>query len=254
MNHPSRSQQSQQSQSPAVEAERLREVFAEVAYDVTPSAVPIAAIAREGRRRRRRRTAAVLGAACGVLLVPLAVVVLRQGVPAGPGEREQVTPPAASVSPTPSVSMPHAGKVRVVTPGERVEVSPGTKIWLTEDGKHWTEPDQPTQFRSVTDGNLDLSSPGVSLQESGREDGVSFLSGIFYGEGEPALVKIETVAGDIDGTALTLAGEPGWGVWYAEVKVPEATTSSSDSQGGVTERVTVYDSAGGVIASQDFSS
>ncbi|MFF1677457.1 hypothetical protein ACFVYG_15605 [Streptomyces sp. NPDC058256] len=251
MNHPSRSQQHR---SPVAEAERLREALAEVAYDVTPSVVPIAAIAREGRRRRRRRTAAVLGAACGVLLVPLAVVMLRGGVPDGQGEREQVTPPAASVSPSPSVSMPHAGNVRVVTPGERVTVSPGTKIWLTEDGKHWTEPDQPTQFRSVTDGNLDLSSPGVSLQESGREDGTVFLSGIFYGPGEPALVEIRTAAGDIDGTALTLAGEPGWGVWYAEVKVPESVRSSSDFLGGVTERVTVYDSAGGVIASQEFSS
>lgn len=247
MNHPSRPQ------SPVTEPERLREAFAEAALDVTPSVVPIAAIERAGRRRSRRRRAAVLGAACGVLLVPLAVVVLREDMSAGQGESERVTPPAASAGPTPSVSMAHAGKVRIVTPGERVEVSPGIEIWLTEDGKHWSEPDQPTQFRSVNDGNLDLSSPGVSIQES-VHDGVSFLSGVFYGPGEPARVEVRTVAGVVDGTALTLAGEPGWGVWYAEVKVPESETPSSVSPVGVTERVTVYDSAGAVIASQESAS
>ncbi|MFI6336003.1 hypothetical protein [Streptomyces sp. NPDC050535] len=244
MNRPSRSQ------SPPAEAERLREAFAEAALDVTPSVVPMAAIERAGRRLKRRRRAAVLGATCGVLLAPLAVVVLQGGI--SPDESERVAPPAGSSGPSPSVSAERAGKVRVVTPGERVEVSPGTEIWLTEDGKHWSEPDQPTQFRSVTDGNLDLSGPGVSLQESGQEGGVSFLSGVFYGQGEPARVDIETVAGDIDGTALTLAGRPGWGVWYAEVKVPESVTSSSDPPTGVTEKVTVYDSAGGVIASQEY--
>ncbi|MFE9765359.1 hypothetical protein ACFYPC_12650 [Streptomyces sp. NPDC005808] len=239
-------------QRPVVEPEGLREAFAEAALDVTPSAVPIAAIERAGRRRKRHRRAAVLGAACGVLLLPLAVVVLREDVASGQGESERVTPPAASAGPTPSPSVAHAGKVRIVTPGERVEVSPGTEIWLTEDGKHWSEPDRPTQFRSVSDGNLDLSSPGVSVQESGHDD-VYFLSGIFHGAGEPARVEVRTVAGDIDGTALTLAGEPGWGVWYAEVQVPESRTPSSDSLTGVTESVTVYDSAGGVLASQELA-
>ncbi|MFC7258803.1 hypothetical protein [Streptomyces lutosisoli] len=238
---------------PAAEAERLREVFTEAAYDVTPSAVPLASIEREGRRRVRRRRTAVLGAACGALLVPLAVVVvLRDGAASGPGEH--VRPPAASAgstSPSPSAPAP-AGKVRVVTPGERVRVAPGTKIWLTEDGKHWLEPGAPgAQFRSVTDGNLDMSSPGVSLQQSG--DGNSyFLSGIFHGTGEPARVEVKTAAGDRAGTALTLAGKPGWGVWYLVMKVPDSVTSA-DSVLGITRRVTVYDSAGGVIASQEFA-
>jgi hypothetical protein len=244
MNHPFRSPR------PPAEADRLREVFAEAAYDVTPSAVPLAAIEREGRRRRRRRGSAVLGAACGVLVVPLAVVVLRDGTAAGPGE--WVKPPAASAgTPSPSPSVP-AGRVRVVTPGERVQVAPGIKIWLTEDGKHWLEPGAPgAQFRSVSDGNLDMSRPGVSLQESGQ-DGSYFLSGIFHGRGEPARVEVETTAGEGNGTALTLAGRPGWGVWYLRTKVPDSVTSASGVT-GVTKRVTVYDSAGGVIANQEFA-
>jgi len=197
-----------------------------------------------------------------VLLVPLAVLLTREGGSPGPGVGERVTSPASSDRPRPSPStdstdstdsIEDAGKVRVVTSGERVEVSPGTEIWLTKEGKHWSEPDLPDQFRSVVDGNLDLSSPGVTLQGSGQANGVSFLSGIFYGEGEPARVTIETVAGDVNGTALTLAGKPGWGVWYVEVKVPDSVQSSMDALSGVARRVTVYDSAGEVIASQEFS-
>jgi len=246
MNRPFRSPR------PPAEAERLREVFAEAAYDVTPSAVPLAAIEREGRRRRRRRRTTVLGAACGALLVPLAVVVLRDGASSRPGER--VRPPAASADTTSPAPSAPAGKVRVVTSGERVQVAPGTKIWLTEDGKHWTEPGAPgAQFRSVADGNLDLNRPGVSLQQSGEGDGY-FLSGIFHGKGEPARVEVKTVAGDLNATALTLAGKPGWGVWYVTVKLPESATSatSANTMAGVTKRVTVYDSAGGVIASEEF--
>ncbi|MGQ4384705.1 hypothetical protein [Streptomyces sp. SAS_270] len=239
----------------------VREVFTDVANDVTPSAVPLAAIEREGRRRRRRRST-VLGAACGVLLVPLAVVVLRGGEGGGSGAGTAEKGTRVSSSPTqtrdasPSPSVP-PGKVRVVTPGERVRVAPGTRIWLTRDGKHWTEPGAPEpQFRSVSDGNLDISVPGVSLQES-SEGGTHFLSGIYYGGADAARVRIETRAGEVNGTVLTLAGKQKWGVWYASVKerdTPSSTSSSSaPSTTGFTERVTVYDSAGVVIASQDFS-
>ena len=242
------------------EAVLVREVFAEAAYDVTPSAVPLAAIEREGRRRRSRRRATVLGSACGVLLVPLAVVGLRGGDGDGGGAGETGTRVTASpaetgdASPSPSVA---AGKVRVVTPGERVQVAPGTKIWLTEDGKHWTEPDTPgPQFRSVTDGNLDTSEPGISLQESGQ-GGMYFLSGIYYGgSADAARVQIKTAAGDVDGTVLRLAGRHKWGVYYAMVKqgAMPTPTSSADAMPDFTERVTVYDSTGGVVASQDFRS
>ncbi|AVH57563.1 MULTISPECIES: hypothetical protein [Streptomyces] len=244
MNHPFRSPH------PPAEAERLREAFARAAYEISPSAVPLAAIEREGSARRRRRRTAVLGAACGALLVPLAVVVLRDGASAGPSDH--VKPPVASAATTsPSPSVP-AGKVRVVTPGERVQAAPGFTIWLTEDGKHWLEPGAPgTQFRSVTDGNLDLTRPGVSLQQSGDDDRY-FLSGIFHGKGEPARVEVRTVAGDFNGTALTLAGRPGWGVWYLVAKLPESATSAN-TMTGVTESITVYDAKGGVIADEDFS-
>lgn len=71
---------------PSVEAERLREVFGEAAYDITPSAVPLTAIERAGRLRKRRRTATVVGSACALLVLPVAVVALREVVASGSAE------------------------------------------------------------------------------------------------------------------------------------------------------------------------
>ncbi|MEU6365218.1 hypothetical protein ABZ876_05625 [Streptomyces sp. NPDC046931] len=225
---------------------QLREALAESAYGITPSGPPLAAIERHGRRIRRRRRTAVLGTGCGLLLVPLAALALR----GTHGDAGRVMPPAASASASPSVGV---GKVRVVTPGERVAAAPGTRLWLTPDGLHWTEPDAPVQFKSVTDGNIALDRPGIETRTYGS-NGDRFLFGTYHGKGEAARVRIETVGGDIEGTALTLAGSPGWGAWYATVKLPSAALdklSKDPTLDDGTRRVTVYDAVGGVIARTD---
>ncbi|MGY4920772.1 hypothetical protein ACWD9K_37525 [Streptomyces sp. 900116325] len=71
-----------------------------------------------------------------------------------------------------------ASSVRVVAPGERVQAAPGVQLWLTKEGKHWSTPIQADQFRSVIDGNFDLSQPGVSLQAEPIR-GRYFPSGIY---------------------------------------------------------------------------
>ncbi|MFF7883506.1 hypothetical protein ACH40F_22310 [Streptomyces sp. NPDC020794] len=219
---------------PSAESEPLREVFAEAAYDVTPSAVPLAAIERAGRRRRRRRTAAVAGSACALLVVPLAVVALREAVSPESGDGRVASPSALPMA-----------TVRVVTAGERVEVAHGIKIWLTEDGAHWSSPaDSGPLFSSVKDG---ADEPGVTVQQEGAGDWGYFLSGVYRGKREAARVEIETTAGQVAGTALTLAGGPHWGVWYAMVSAPKPVAPGRPVD--VTRRVTVYDAAGGVTAS-----
>ncbi|MFD6294861.1 hypothetical protein ACFWFU_08655 [Streptomyces sp. NPDC060235] len=239
MNHSSRSARA------SAEAERLREVFAEAGQDLTPSAVPLRAIERAGRRRLRRRRAAVLGAACGGLLVPLTLFGLRDG--SGPDPARSVKPsPSRTASASPSPSAP-APTVRTVAPGERVRVAPGIRIWLTQEGKHWSEPDLPDQFRSAVDGNLDLTRPGLSLQSSGQDDGRVFYSGIFYGPGTPSRVEMTTDAGPVAAVGLTLPGRPGWGVWYALTERP-ASADGQDDPADIVPKVTVYDAKGRVIA------
>ncbi|MDG5801559.1 hypothetical protein P9869_02545 [Streptomyces ossamyceticus] len=246
---------------------RLREVFAEAAYDIAPPPLPLEAIRRDGRRRLLRRRAAALSTGCGLLLLPLLVLAFR---PDGPAESVRPMAPPASApaatrsSPAPSEpppSEPPAGHVRVLAPGERVTAEDGSEFWLTREGKHWVTPEPEPgatpmeEFRSVVDGNLDTSEPGISLQGSGTAAGGYLVSGLFYGV-RTAAARVEIRAYDgtaINGTVLRLRGDTSWGVWYGRVKVPEETARSLDFEDPV-HKVTVYDGDDEVIAEMDFGS
>ncbi|MFI1293746.1 hypothetical protein ACH4VM_35855 [Streptomyces sp. NPDC020792] len=227
----------------AAEAERLRRALTEAAYDITPSPLPLATVERQGRRIRLRRRTAVLGAGCGLLLVPLAVVVLPGTESGAPG----VTSPAApvSVSPTPPASpAAPAPTPRIVASGEHVTAVPGFELWLTAEGKHWTTPSSPDpQFRSVVDGNIVRSDSGVTLQEE-YENGRSYLSGVYYGgKGTASSVEVETVAGTVRGKLIELPGDPGWGVWYAVTDLKRGKDPFRFE-----DQITVHNTEGGIYA------
>ncbi|MFF8512833.1 hypothetical protein ACF064_32650 [Streptomyces sp. NPDC015492] len=154
-----------------------------------------------------------------------------------------------------SVSTVNAGSVsseaskasaRVVAPGERVQAAPKVQLWLTKDGKHWSTPTQADQFRSITDGNLDMSRPGVSLQ-SEPVDGTYLLSGVYHGKGDATTVRVVTDKGTVNGHIVTLAGNPGWGAWYATSPLPTGTKSTHGKDDFV-KSVTALDAAGRTIA------
>ncbi|MGW1729272.1 hypothetical protein ACWCQK_41460 [Streptomyces sp. NPDC002306] len=136
--------------------------------------------------------------------------------------------------------------VRVVAPGERVQAAPKAQLWLTKDGKHWSTPTQANQFRSVTDGNLDMSLPGVSLQSEPIQ-GRYFLSGVYNGKGDAVSVKVVTDKGTVTGRVVRLAGQPGWGAWYATSPLPTGP-KSKDGTHNFVHSVTVQDIAGHTIA------
>ncbi|QXE33539.1 hypothetical protein KQY30_03780 [Streptomyces sp. GMY02] len=179
-----------------------------------------------------------------------------------------------NASPAPSAAAPSTGaapsigaaksrtasSVRVVAPGERVKAAPDVLLWLTEDGKHWSTPEG-EQFRSVTDGNLDLSSPGVSRQSEPVGD--RYLhSGVYYGTRDAARVEITTRTGrTVRASMVELAGKPGWGAWYTTTELPSAPAVFGPEGAGIgdagesTDRpvdfirsVTLYDTAGRVLA------
>ncbi|MDX3853239.1 hypothetical protein [Streptomyces sp. AK02-01A] len=222
--------------------ERLREVFTDAAYDIVPSPVPLAAIEKASRVRRRRR-AAGLAVGCALLLAPSAAVALHLIGPAP----ATVVRPAATATPAPPPAPPSptatARAVRVVAPGERVRVLPGAELWLTEEGKHWSTPEMAEQFRSVTDGNLDTSSPDVAFQSEAVGDRY-FLSGLYYGTDKAAAVKVVTQHGTLTATMVRLAGHPDWGVWYATSALPDAP----EFPDAFFRSITVYDAAGRTLA------
>lgn len=154
--------------------------------------------------------------------------------PAAPAARTVTAAPAPTAPEPTTPALPAAkgpsAQVRTVAPGERVHAGHGVRLWLTEEGKHWSTPGGGENFRSVTDGNLDLTSPGVTHQSEGGTKRV-FHSGVHYGTEDAARVEIGNTAAAL----LELPGSPGWGVWYA-------TTPSADPG------VTLYDGAGRVLA------
>ncbi|MDQ1294328.1 MAG: hypothetical protein QG608_2211 [Actinomycetota bacterium] len=143
-----------------------------------------------------------------------------------------------------------AAPVRTVRPGEVVMAAGGVKVWLSEEGKFWqTKGDPEANFRSVVDGNIDRSEPGVSLQSSEAEVGVEglFFSGVYYGPGMGKAVKVVLEGSDgkiCEGSLLTLPGDPGWGVWYVDSPV-----SHWDGAHRRVARVSVLAAQGKVLAS-----
>ncbi|MFJ3305883.1 sigma factor-like helix-turn-helix DNA-binding protein [Streptomyces sp. NPDC086549] len=236
--------------------ERLRGLFAaavegaEGAPGVVPSAVPLGTIERRGRALRRRRTGAV-AVACALLLAPSAVFAAGRiggtGGADGPGAR------VADVA---------SSSVRIVTPGERVEVVRGVQVWLTADGKHWSTPLRSNQFRGLSEDTAedtaeDTDDDGAGSGAGSGKPGVSaqvepvnstyFLSGIYHGlSTDPSRVEAAVGGTRVTGTVLTLAGSPGWGVWYARAPLSVTELKASLVEGGPT--VTVYDAAGKAVA------
>ena len=224
-------------------AQRLRGLFAEVAKvveaakptdGVVPFAVPLDAIEQRGRTLRRRRIGTV-AAVCALLLVPSAVFVTDRIV--GGGTADGSGYGAAGVASSP---------IRIVAPGERVATMPGVQVWLTTDGRHWSTPQRPNQFLSLAEDGSESGKPGVSAQPEPVNSGY-FLSGLYHGlSADPARVEVAVDDSKITAAVLTLAGSPGWGVWYARAPLSDAELKASYVEGG--PEVTVYDAAGKVVA------
>ncbi|MFF4347311.1 hypothetical protein [Streptomyces sp. NPDC001530] len=199
---------------------------------------------------RIQKYMAATAVAVALVGAPAVSYAASQGKAAHGTDRQAVPVTKSVATKTKSQAKSHAKAkapaARVVASGEHVKVPGGAEIWLTEEGKYWTTPENPEpQFRSVVDGNIDLTRPGVSMQTEGV-DGRYFLSGLYYGgKGTASRVDVETAAGTVHGKLLELAGKPGWGVWYATADVP-----TTDDHGGLDffGSVTVYTTKGKVYA------
>ncbi|MGW3107803.1 sigma factor-like helix-turn-helix DNA-binding protein [Streptomyces sp. NPDC001100] len=230
------------------DAGRLRGLLAEAADAAqvgsgdVPFGVPLDAVKQRGRALRRRRRA-VAAAVCALLLVPAGV--LAAGRIVGGGTADGSAGGAVDVARSP---------IRIVAPGERVAAVPGVQVWLTSDGKHWSTPQRANQFLGLTADSYARGSkpgagsekPAASVQPDRLNDSY-FLSGLYRGlSADPARVEVTVDERTMTGTVLTLAGSPGWGVWYTRAPLSLAELKSSYGEGG--PAVTVYDAAGRVVA------
>lgn len=205
----------------------LGEAFAAAREGAPRTPVPLAAIEREGRARRRRRRITVLLTCCLLVLGPLGYVGRRLTDVSGGGP----------VTPGRSVA---AGTVRVVAAGEHVRPLSGEELWLTKDGAHWSSPQGGGESLPVS--GLSAEPPTVTLRLEVTGRGGLLLSGVHRGGGAAARVEVRLPSGRTNGTVLTLAGNPGWDVWYATPRLP------ADKQELMHTRVTVYDAGGKVLA------
>ncbi|MEU7075109.1 hypothetical protein AB0B30_07320 [Streptomyces narbonensis] len=185
------------------------------------------------------------------LYVSAVVAVMAAATLATPASATAETVTARTVTPTatptataletrttPSHTPVQNTPVRTVRPGERVDAGQGWTVWLTKQGKYWSGPDGYENFRSVVDGNIDRSQPGVSHQSEGSESGV-FHSGLYYGT--RAAGRVELTDADGRKTLATLVALPGrsdWGVWYVH---------TAPTQGG-SPAVALYDRSGKLLA------
>ncbi|MEU8687108.1 sigma factor-like helix-turn-helix DNA-binding protein [Streptomyces sp. NPDC048665] len=225
------------------EERRLRESFAALSGDVVPGPLPLDAVTGRGRAWRRRRAAVAAGCCAAVLTAGgFAAVGLLGG--AGHGRSSDTAAGRAT------------GTVRIVAPGERVQAAPGVAVWLTADGGHMSTPEQSDQFRGLD--TYPRHEPGVSLRAEPVKGGY-FLSGLYYGvTGDPGRVELSTGHGEVTARVLTLAGSPGWGVWYAGTSLSAQDTKTLVVEGMGKARSTgdagdragakVYDTTGAVVA------
>ncbi|WP_432059306.1 hypothetical protein [Streptomyces sp. S1] len=183
-----------------------------------------------------------LSAAAGVTAVAAALALAAPsavGASAGSVTATAAPVAAAAQAEAAPAKAPAPTPIRTVRPGERVDAGRGYTVWLTKKGKHWSDPDGFENFRSVVDGNIDRSEPGVSHQSEGTAAGV-FHSGLYYGTTKTGRVELTDSKGRRTvATLLSLPGRSDWGVWYAHTR-PAA--------GGDGVGVALYDRRGALLA------
>lgn len=177
------------------------------------------------------------------LVTAVAAVALLAAAPTMAHAHPAPAQPAQASAATAQASL-SASAVHVVQPDEQVYLGHGWALSLSDQGMRWTGPRGYENFRSVTDGNIDMTVPGVGHISDGYRNGTLHL-GIWRGAPDAARVDLIDRDGDRVPTSLvTLPNNPGWGAWYANLPHQEWTAYSValyDSDGKLLARLPAYD-------------
>ncbi|WP_431776722.1 hypothetical protein [Streptomyces cucumeris] len=211
------------------EAEQLHRALDDLADSIPATPIRMDDILHATRKRRARRRIAGITAGCALLLAPLSYLATVDS------STSSVVSPAASAPPN---------TARVVAPGEKITVAPGVKMWLTQDGKQCLQhsSENTPWCQTLADGK-----PGANLAGLDSNDHRAWLSGGYLGNGIPDRAQIRTLSGTTHATVITLAGNPGWGAWYAQTRTTSAAPADNKHPTAFLRNVTVYDTAGKTI-------
>lgn len=204
------------------------------------------------RRRRSRRTiAAVVGAAAVVAVGGVAFASGNSGsgnaakAGAGVPATSRAAVPVSAQAPAPASAPP-----RVVAPGQRITDGLGNTIWLTTDGRHVvTTPLAPgekgpaqEQAKQVLSDNFGRDS--INARVFGGGGGVLY-TGAYRGSGALAKVTVEVAGETLEAQVVTLAGTPGWAVYYVD---GPAVRRDKETRQGASPVITGYTADGRVLA------
>ncbi|TDC70997.1 hypothetical protein [Streptomyces hainanensis] len=203
---------------------------------------PLDEILGRGRRARLRRRLAAGAASLATVGVCLTAVLVMAPDGATPPD----PPPPIAPAPSPAEVPPDG--LRVVGPGESVEVADQVSISLSSDEDYELTvadytPAPPwggeSGFGSGAAPRLTLSVAHWTVRER------SLYHGFWRSENPPDRVVVELGDREYDATVLALPGNPGWGVFLLDATGLDATGLGTDR----TARVTARDANGAPFAS-----
>lgn len=115
-----------------------------------------------------------------------------------------------------------AGRVHVVTTGERIDIQDCT-MWLTSAGEVLISPVAPRRESAAsTIKLLSGSVPAGAIEAVTLSDGPArVLIGLYHGPGQLGRVTVRSGGTVMDARIMTLAGAPGWAAFYTE-RLPAA--------------------------------
>ncbi|MYS80192.1 hypothetical protein [Embleya scabrispora] len=190
------------------------------------------------RRSRTRILAATVGAAA---------VVALGGVAFASGDTApRATAPSAAALPVAAPAGTAASTPRVVAADERVDVGNGNTTWLTAGGHHMVNAASAPGVdhgQSILGDNFPAQSVNVRAFANTNS---SLYTGAYRGDGEVARVTVEVAGQSLEARVLTLAGTPGWAVYY--VDGPAAPPAKPKGAPPVAASVKVYAADGTVLA------
>ena len=234
---------------PAVDPveEAVRDALRRAAAGVRPSPWPAGAVLdRAARRRRARRLARTVPAVAAVLVCAGVAAVVRRDGPAGELPAGTTTGPKHSVTASVTASATPAAEpaIRVVAPGQAIDVHAGQRMKLERDRRCVSDGTGSWVCDSVVGPNQ--ATDTVSSRDNGGTSTGVVIEPLYIGDITPARMTVTLSGTTFPVRIVTLPGHPGYAAGYTVVP-PRLAPRLLPHVGH--EVIKVYDARGTILAS-----